>query len=198
MRKFGLSAIIFFVSISSLLAQIDANKKVTVLSWKKGVEKVTPQVSRIHLTQKQPSFEKEIVSISGKQYFLQIIHNPIGELHGEHWKVALREILTIEDKRVLGDDMIYVDRPGDIGGDSISRKEYVGLFYPYEKNKVILNGKSTLIEWKELYPVKTLREITVDGFCLTLKAGDIEFDEKDTTKIKKFEIVIELRNICSQ
>jgi hypothetical protein len=148
---------IFTVSSKAQVSEVD---EIIVESWKKGREKITVQTIKVELTSQNPEFEKEFLSISGKKYRLSIIKNPITDVKGEHWKVMLKEIASNEDNTSnICSDLLFKSRPCETGGDYFPREDYVAYFYPYEKKKVIVNEKTSLIEWKPFYLTKTIRKI---------------------------------------
>lgn len=184
--------------LGTLNAQKIEDKEIFVESWKKGNEQITVQTLQVELSKENFEFEKEIQSKSGKRYLISIVKSPIVDVKGEHWKVMLNEIT--QDYKNIKDvcgDLLLKTLPCETGGDYFPREDYVAYFYPYEEKVVVINGQIPLIEWKPFYTTKTTRKIAVDGFFVIIKSGKIEFDEKDKSKVKSFELIIELKNTCS-
>jgi hypothetical protein len=199
MKKQSLILLVWCLILLPILnAQTIDETEVFVRSWKKGNEKITIQTLNVTLTQEMLEFEKEILALSGKKYLISIIKNPAIDRKGEHWGVSLNEINSVEQtKKRSCRELLMELKPCETGGDEIMGA-YPGFFYPYEGKKVkLFVGKTHLIESQPFYPVKTERKILVDGFIVSIKSGKIEFDEKDKTKIRLFELTIEFKNTCN-
>ncbi len=198
MKKQSLLCLVLCLLMSlSLNAQTIEEKEVFVRSWKEGSEKITIQSLNVILTQEKFEFEKEILALSGKKYLIRIVKNPDISLKGEHWGVLLSEINSEkENNKGFCGNLLMELRPCETGGDQLMGA-YPAFFYPYEGKKVkLFSGKTHLIESQPFYPVKSVRKILVDGFIVSIKSGKIEFDEKDNTKIKLFELTIDFKNTC--
>lgn len=196
MKKQLLSLLTFsLLFISTLNAQNINEQEVFVESWKKGNEQITIQTLQIKLTEQVFEIKKEILAVSGKKYLLSVVKNPLVDIKGEHWKIMMNEINPEEsNKQDVCRDLLMAQKPCETGGNYFPRGNYVSYFYPYEEKRVIVNGKTSLVEWKPFYSTDTVRKILVDGFFVIIKNGKIEFDEINKSKIKSFELSIELRN----
>ncbi len=188
-----LSFVLCFASLAK--AQDLQPTEVSVTSWKKGTEKITEQTLRIKLTPQNPDYEKNILSYSGKTYRLLVIPDYSKSLKGRNWKVELREVYFDENgnKQILGDDLLFVERPGEVG-DNFPRENFIAYFYPNEQNRILINGMPWVEGKKPLYPLKVVRNIHVENFLVTLRTGDVKFNEKENNNIDSFEIFVEFNN----
>ncbi|MBK8812833.1 MAG: hypothetical protein IPN69_19175 [Acidobacteria bacterium] len=191
-----LSIISLFFSGSSQNVQKD---EVFVSSWKTGNEMITEQTVQIKITPENPSYEKEVLSDSGKVYKLLIVPNYSKSLKGENWKVELREVGFDKSKNVtsLGDDLLYVERPGEVG-DNFPRGDLIAYFYPNSKNSILINNVPWIEGVLPIYPVNVIRTIQVEDFLVILRSGEIQFNAKDKVKVDLFEIFIEFTNTCNR
>jgi hypothetical protein len=181
---------------ATLKAQTIEDKEVFVKSWKQGNEQIVAQIMQVKLTKENFEFEQEITALSGKKYLISVVKNPAVDLKGEHWKALMNEINSDkENNKDFCRDLLLVDYPCDSGGDSFSSQNDIAYFYPSFQ----YDGANMKIPRREqvpIYPTKTTRKILVDGFFVVIKAGKVEFDEKDKSKIKLFELNIEIKNTC--
>jgi hypothetical protein len=195
MRRKKSMFILFLLSIGlSASAQNFDSGKVHVNSWKKGDERVIESSLKITLSSENPRYEKEVISHTGKKYKLSVVPYCKAERKTEFWKVELREAKPDESTgEMVGDDLLFVERPG-AGGDNFPKEDYISYFYPYEGEKVTLNG-SPWIDGHPFYPAEITREIQVENFMVVLKAGKFTFNKKTAHKMDAFELSIELINL---
>lgn len=204
MKKLLLAGSLILSAFSfSAQAQSNQAENVFVQSWKKGKETIGKQVIRVLLNDESKGFKTDIVSKSGKHYLLTAIHNPIRGLKGEHWKVELREVIFEpgNNKEVYSDNLLTQSNlPPDY---SSSREEYVNYFYPNEEKMVIINkvpkilavGNDNSLKPLPFYLTKVVRNIKVEQFLVTLKAGNYSFTEKNKNKLNSFEIFVEFDEV---
>jgi hypothetical protein len=171
--------------------------EVLIKSWKTGNDKIADHSFSVKLTPQMPAFTKDITAISGRKFRLTIQKNVEKNLKGEHWYVDFREIgLDKDGKEKLGKSLLYREKPGfDPDKHFFPREDIANMFYPYEEKKITMPDGTPMIEWKAFYPIKTTRKYQIEDYYLVLKAGEVVFDDKDKTKTKSFEILVEFKNV---
>jgi hypothetical protein len=167
-----------------------------VESWKKGGQRIIEQSIPVTLTKQNFEFEKEVRAESGKRYLLSVVRNVAVDYKREHWKVVLNEIKSRKaNNKDNCRDLLLFSPPCQTGGDFFSSKEQIAYFcpsFPYEST----NMKIPLPEQVPIYATTTVRKILVDGFFVIISSQNVQFDETDNSKIKLFELNIELKNVA--
>lgn len=194
-----LTALLFLVCVTTLPAtaegQTQTPGEVYVRSWKSGDEKVPHQILRMQLTPDSNEYTSEIVSYSGKRYLLNVVHNPLKSVKGEHWKVELRPIRKSVNngEAVLGDDLLLRESP-EPGGDYIPRENFAAYLYPYEGGAVVNVAGTPYVEGFPFYEITSTRRFAVEGFQLSIRVESYKRSSVDVNKLDFINVSFEFQD----
>lgn len=196
----ALSAITKAQSAPDRVGQLD---EVFVQSWKEGKETVPEQKLQIEISSEKKEYQTEIVSNSGKKYQLSLRYRSAFKPAGM-WKVELREILKkTKKKNVLGLNLLT--QVEEVAGmDYFPYGFFIGYLYPGEPRQAVASNGEPLSEPTLLcdrmlcYPIKTVRKIKVESFCVVIKVEDYMINAEDKTKVDSMKILIEFKDTCDK
>jgi hypothetical protein len=189
-----LALIILMVGLTK--AQHTQPEGVIAQSWRRGNDTVFNQTIRIQLNPKQSDYATEVLGASGEKFRLDVVHNPLPSVKTEHWKIKLREILTMrKGKEAFSYDLLQLEPP-DPNKHDFPREDLASYLYPEKEPPIIWVREIPFIEGFAFYPIKTIRKIRVAGFCLIAKVEDYQFSSIDKNRLNFLNLVIEFQNTC--
>jgi hypothetical protein len=133
-----------------------------------------------------------IRDVGAGSYKLTLTWFPAGKEEFElaYWRVQLREVLSRENqKEKLGRGLLTDDGPP---GDEFPREDLIGILYPSESPKNILekihqpNGG--------YYPISAKRIILVGSFNVIIKVNSFKLSDTNPKQLDSMHVTVELRS----
>ena len=112
----------------------------------------------------------------------------------EYWVVELKQILSTRNKKqILGANLLTQEGPGP-GGDNFPREDLVGILYPSEEPKNILEKIRLRQPNGGYYPIRNRRVVQVENFFVIIEVTSFAMDPTSPTVIQSMNVSVEFRN----
>jgi hypothetical protein len=189
-----LSTLVVIVSCCALCpAQRPVVTDIYVEGWKTG-NKTSEQLFTFDLDSSQQKRTANVSDLRQVPYKLVLTKFPAGKevYQLEYWVVELRPVISKGNAKRLGDNLLTAEGPGP-GGDNFPREDLVGILYPQESPKNIVekmrqpNGG--------YYPISARRVVKVENFYVIIQVDSFKLSEANLKKIDSMHVTIRFTNI---
>jgi hypothetical protein len=172
-------------------AQRPANPPdIYVEGWKTG-NKTSEQSFSFALDSSQKKRTANVTDSRQVRYQLVLNKFPAGkqDYQLEYWVVELRPvILKRNGKEKLGDNLLAAEGPGP-GGDNFPREDLVGILYPREAPKNILEKMNLYF-----YPISARRVIKVENFYVIIRVDAFKLSETNPKQLDSMHVTVQFTN----
>ena len=188
-----LSTLVVVVSCCAFCpAQRPPAPDIYVEGWKTG-NKTSEQLFTFDLDSSQQKRTANVSDLRQVPYKLVLTKSPAGKevYQHEYWVVELRPVISEGNVKRLGGNLLTAEGPGP-GGDNFPREDLVGILYPQEAPKNIVekmrqpNGG--------YYPISARRVIKVENFYVIIQVDSFKLKETNPKKIDSMHVTIRFTN----